>query len=147
MDKGFASSKIMRAVLIVCGFTALVLGLIGIILPVLPTTPFILLSALCFAKSSRRFHAMLLNNRYCGQIIREWENKRCIRRAVRLMAVGSIIFTFSLSIFLFIEIDWLRWLLALIGLILLAFLWRIPLCEKVMSNQGGNDRSYLEELA
>ena len=139
MEQGFASSSAMRAVLIVCGFGSLALGIIGIILPVLPTTPFILLSALCFAKSSQRFYNMLLNSRFCGPVIREWEQQRCIRRSVRTMAVGSIVFTFSLSIFVFIPIAWLKILLALIGVVLLIFLWRIPLCERMTDHKNGNN--------
>lgn len=125
-----ASSKVLRAVLIVSGFTSLALGIIGIILPVLPTTPFILLSGLCFAKSSNRFHNMLLSNRFCGSIIKDWEAKRCIRRSVRQMALGSILFTFSVSIFVFITDTRIRIVLAATAAILLVFLWRLPVCQE-----------------
>lgn len=125
-----SSSKALRAVLIVCGFVSLTLGIIGIVLPILPTTPLILLAALCFAKSSQRFHQMLLNNRFFGSIIAEWENKRCIRQSVRYMALGSIVFTFGLSIVFLLEDTLIRLMLIFIAMTLLFFLWRVPQCEE-----------------
>ncbi len=123
--------RAQRVILIVCGFAALLLGLIGIVLPVLPTTPFILLAAACFAKSSSRFYNMLLSNRFCGSVIRDWESKRCIRRPVRYMALGSIAFTFSLSIGFLVADTYLRLLLIVIAITLMTFLWRVPLCEGI----------------
>ncbi|MBN4078398.1 YbaN family protein [Gammaproteobacteria bacterium AH-315-C21] len=131
----------MRALYMVCGFISLVLGIIGIVLPVLPTTPFVLLAALCFAKSSQRFYEMLLNNRFFGCIISEWESKRCIRRAVRYMAFGSVVFTFSLSIIFFIDNENIRIVLVGIALILLYFLWRVPLCEDINTLPDTSNKS------
>lgn len=64
------------------GITALLLGLIGIVLPLLPTTPFILLAATCFARGSQRFHDWLLGQRIAGPIIREWQTHLVPCRAV-----------------------------------------------------------------
>jgi uncharacterized membrane protein YbaN (DUF454 family) len=67
------------------------LGGIGIILPLLPTTPFILVAAGCFAKSSPRCHQWLLNNRVFGPIIIDWQQSRCISKKTKIIAVSSIL--------------------------------------------------------
>lgn len=146
--KSTTDSKALRVLLIVCGFFSLTLGIIGIVLPILPTTPFILLAALCFAKSSQRFHQMLLDNRFFGSIIREWEGKRCIRRSVRYMATGSIVFTFALSILFLIDNTIIRITLLCIAMVLLVFLWRIPLCDTECNKRRdkGYDQAKLNEL-
>ena len=59
-------SRLVRTLYLVAGFTALILAVAGVVLPVLPTTPFVLLAAACFARSSQRFHDMLLTNRIAG---------------------------------------------------------------------------------
>ena len=59
----------VRYALLMAGFLSLALGTIGIFLPLLPTTPFVLLAAVCFAKASPRFHNWLLQHRTFGPIV------------------------------------------------------------------------------
>lgn len=63
----------MRVVFVVLGLVALGLAILGAVLPLLPTTPFVLLAAYCFARSSKRLHAWLLSHPYFGPIIRNWQ--------------------------------------------------------------------------
>ena len=68
----------MRYLWLSFGFIALALGMAGAVLPLLPTTPFILLAAFCFARSSRRFHNWLLNHRTFGPMIENWRQEGAI---------------------------------------------------------------------
>lgn len=77
-----------RFLLIGTGVVSLVLGLIGIVLPLLPTTPFLLLSAVCFANSSPRLHAWLLSHPQFGPPIHAWQRYHAISRPAKV--AGSL---------------------------------------------------------
>ncbi len=107
-------------------------GLLGVVLPILPTTPFMILAAACFAKSSPRFHQALLHNRWIGQDLRRWENNRTMQRVTKIRATWVIGVTFTFSIgFLWGNLG-LQLMLLGIALLLLFFLWRVP--EEIASD-------------
>jgi uncharacterized protein len=117
---------LLRGLLIGAGVVSLVLGIIGVVLPVLPTTPFVLLAAACFARSSQRFHAMLLRNRLFGSLIREWEQHRSIPRRTKLWAIALMSLTLGSSIVFFVQAPALKLLLAATGVGVAVWLYRIP---------------------
>lgn len=80
------------------GLCALVLGLVGLVLPLLPTTPFMLLAAACFAKSSPRLHDWLVGHRLFGPAIRDWREHRAIAPRAKRMAVLAMAAAFVLSL-------------------------------------------------
>jgi uncharacterized membrane protein YbaN (DUF454 family) len=116
----------MRVAFLVLGTLALVLGVIGIFLPLLPTTPFVLLAAACYARGSRRFHEWLLAQRTFGPIIREWEQHRSIPYRTKLTAVVLMSVTLGASIVFFVKPLWLKGVLALMGVALAVWLYRMP---------------------
>lgn len=94
-------SRTVRALLWVAGSVSLVLGIIGVVLPGLPTTPFILLSAACYAKASPRLHQWLLNHRWFGAMLRDWERDHSLTRRSKTIAVVSMMVMVSFSIWSF----------------------------------------------
>jgi len=80
------------------GGLALVLGLVGVVLPLLPTTPFLLLSAFCFARSSPRLHDWLVFHPRFGPPIRHWQQHGAIAPKAKRLAVGAIVVTFGISL-------------------------------------------------
>jgi uncharacterized membrane protein YbaN (DUF454 family) len=119
-------SPLVRGLLLAAGVTCVALGVVGIFLPLLPTTPFMLLAAACFARSSRRFHEWLLANRTFGPLILEWEKHRSLPRRTKLTAIVLMSLTLAVSIVFFVERPWLQALLAAFGVLLAVWMYRIP---------------------
>lgn len=104
------------------GSVSLVLGVIGIPLPLLPTTPFLLLSAYCFAKGSDRLHRWLMEHPQLGPPIEQWQTHKAISRSAKWLGSFSMAILFLISLMLEVP----RWVLLLQGLVLLGvsfFLW------------------------
>ena len=76
-----------RIALVAIGTVALALGVIGIVVPVLPTTPFLLLAAACYARSSERLHRWLMNNRFLGEPVRNYRDSRAVKLHVKVYAI------------------------------------------------------------
>jgi len=113
------------------GITFVILGMIGALLPVLPTTPFLLLALTCFANSSPRFHKILLNNRWFGNDLQQWEENRSIARGTKIKAMMLIVVTFAMSIGILHGRIQLQFGLLLMGSILLLFMWRLKETENI----------------
>jgi hypothetical protein len=111
MGRGFlppaGKENAVRGLWLVLGFLLLALGLLGVILPVLPTTPFLLLAAGCFAKSSPRLHRWLLAHPTLGPPIRNWEEHGAISRRAKRLAVGMMAAVFALSAVMGLALPWL----------------------------------------
>ena len=91
--EGDAKPSPFRVLYLFAGLICIALGLIGVLLPGLPTTPFILLASWCFSRSSRRLESALLRSRLLGPFLRDWQQHRGIRRPVRYLAVGFVVTT------------------------------------------------------
>jgi uncharacterized membrane protein YbaN (DUF454 family) len=91
-------NKALRWVLIACGTIFVGLGLIGIVLPILPTTPFLLLAAWCYARSSERYYKWLISNKRFGKYIKDYREGKGIPLKAKITAITLLWFTISLSI-------------------------------------------------
>jgi uncharacterized membrane protein YbaN (DUF454 family) len=112
------------------GFIFLGLGVLGLFLPLLPTTPFLLVSAGCFAKSSEKWHQWLLSNRIFGPIIKDWQDRRCISISTKIFAISLVVLFGGYStVFLLTDIK-LRILCVLLVGTGLFFVCRLKVCRK-----------------
>ncbi len=95
--KGLESSRFKRGLFIVVGTIFLGLGAVGIFLPILPTTPFLLLSAACYYKGSERLHRWILNNRWFGSYIRNYREGKGIPLKTKVFTLSLlwIVITYS----------------------------------------------------
>ncbi len=119
-------SVALRFVLAGGGMVCVGLGVAGLFLPVLPTTPFLLLAAALFARSSRRVYNWLLNHPVLGPIILEWREHRAMPRRAKRVALVLIAVSFTVSIVFFVP-DWRGQLvMGAAGVVLWLWIWRIP---------------------
>jgi len=86
----------MRYVYLGLGLVFVALGVIGAFLPVLPTTPFLIVAAACFALSSPRLESWLLNHPQFGPMLRAWREHGAIPRKAKLMALSGVSISFVL---------------------------------------------------
>lgn len=112
------------------GFVFLGLGVLGIVLPLLPTTPFVLLSAACFARSSERWHRWLLANETFGPMIRNWEDKRCISCKVKTIGILTMVLVGGYSIVFAVESNGLKIAGGVLMLTGLTFILLIKTCKE-----------------
>ncbi len=105
-----------RNLYIACGSISLTLGLIGIPLPLLPTTPFLLIAAWCYARSSERFYFWLINHRHLGKNIRNYREKGGVEIKVKIWAISMLWITILGSAIFAVNLWWVRALLVVIAL-------------------------------
>ena len=116
----------LRAAWLAAGFLFVGIAAIGVVVPVLPTTPFLLLAAACFARSSPRFYRWLLEHPSFGPLVREWREHRSIPYRTKLFAIALMSGTLAASIVFFVRNAYLQGALAALGAALAAWLYRIP---------------------
>ena len=115
----------MRILWAVCGLLSLGLGLIGVVLPLLPTVPFILLAAFCFARSSERLHHWLLSHRRFGPVIHDWHDRGAINPRVKRVSTATIAAVFALSLWMDLRPALLMIQAVVLGCVLI-FIWSRP---------------------
>jgi len=139
----------LRLVVMASGWISLVLGFIGIFLPLLPTTPFVLLAAYCFSKSSPRLHHWLINQPRLGPMIQNWERHGSISQNAKVTATALMIGLFSFSL-LFLNLSFIiKGALVCIGTGVLCFIWTrpLPLCHlDEFGNRAANANENLVRL-
>ena len=131
--------KIIRLFFLICGIISLVLGILGIFLPILPTTPFLLLSSALFLKSSKRLYLWLIHHRFLGNYVYHYMRFKAIRLSTKVLSLSLLWVTITISIII------VQSLYLQAGLIIVAFgvTWHL-LCLKTLTDDdiqlGNNDK-------
>lgn len=119
------ANTVTRALWATAGTVSLGLGIVGAILPLLPTTPFLLLTAYCYARSSRRLHDWLMHHPRLGPPIVEWQQHRAIGLRVRWVATVFVVIVLGISIVATVPV-WLILTQAAVLSCVMGFLWTRP---------------------
>jgi uncharacterized membrane protein YbaN (DUF454 family) len=114
-----------RALWLGLAVTSLVLGVIGIVLPVVPTTPFILLAAFAAARGSRRLHDWMRNHPRFGQMLRDWERDGAVSRRAKYFATITMLGS-AVGMFVFSPHWWIAAIASAIMLVVAIWLWMRP---------------------
>lgn len=125
-DARLHRSRLSRLLWAGAGSLAVVLGVVGVFLPVLPTTPFMILATGCFAKSSARLYDRLLSNRVFGPLIWRWQTTGTIPTPAKIAAIGLIVVTFTITLVFAVTSLGPRLILGAIGVGVIAWMLSVP---------------------
>jgi hypothetical protein len=109
--------NLLRVILICLGTFSLSVGIIGVFVPGLPTTPFLLLSAGLYLKSSDRLYARLISNRFVGSYIRDFQAKKGMTRNSKIFSISMMWLMISISCLFFISILFIELIVIALGII------------------------------
>jgi uncharacterized membrane protein YbaN (DUF454 family) len=115
-NKAPATKTWLRILLVIAGTVCVGLGIVGIFVPVLPTTPFLLLAAACYARSSQRFHSWLLNNKWFGSYIRNYLERKGITLRAKIITLSLLWITIGVSAAFAVETLALKLILGIIAI-------------------------------
>jgi uncharacterized membrane protein YbaN (DUF454 family) len=132
-------SGLRRAVFVLAGLFFVGLATLGVFLPVLPTTPFLLLASYFLVRSSPGLHAWLLRNRVFGPFLRDWQKHRGVRRWVKVTAVGLLLLVLGSSMALLEMTLPVLVAVGLVGLIGLIVVLRLPVIVEASADALMND--------
>lgn len=99
--------KLVRALFFIAGTVSLAIGTIGIVLPIVPTTPLLLLALACYCRSSKRMTKWVLTNKYFGSYIRRYKEGKGIPIKTKIIAIATLWITISYSAFFIVNIWWI----------------------------------------
>lgn len=118
-------SRPMATLFVVLGWICIGLAVLGAMLPVLPTTPWVLLAGYLFARSSPRFHVWITRHRFFGPMLRDWRSGLGVTVRTKVIAIGTLLLSMTLSAFL-VRIWWVWLILAVIAIGVSTYLLRLP---------------------
>ncbi|MGO3859795.1 YbaN family protein [Neisseriaceae bacterium CLB008] len=119
-------SPTLRWLLLSAGAVSLFLGILGIFLPILPTTPFILLTAACWSRSSPRFHAWLHRHKTFGPMVKNWEHHRAVPKKAKWLAWSMMTISCLIVWWRFPEWPWLAGSVSAVCLAVGVWMGRLP---------------------
>jgi len=121
-----AGSRLARVLLLVAGTISLGLGILGVFVPVLPTTPFLLLAAACYFRSSPSLYSRLIDNPWLGRYIQDYREKRGVPRSTKVLAITMLWLTIGFSAAFATDLLAVRVLLIAIAIAVTTHLVMIP---------------------
>ena len=116
---------LQRSAFLVFGLASLGLAVLGLLLPLVPTTPFLLLAAWCFSKSSARLHLWMQRQPMFGTILRDWEERRAVKRSVKWTATVLLVALITYPILFYGFHPGLKVVAAATAAGVLMFLWSL----------------------
>ncbi|MDH5690890.1 MAG: YbaN family protein [Candidatus Bathyarchaeota archaeon] len=124
--------KIVRALFFVAGTVSLAVGTIGIVLPILPTTPLLLLALTCYCRSSKRMTKWVLTNKYFGSYIRRYKEGKGIPIKTKIIALAALWITISYSAFFIVNKWWIvQLILFVIAIAVSIHILRLPTYREI----------------
>lgn len=130
----FRQYGVVKYLLIVIGLFLVAIGVIGIFVPGLPTTIFLIAAAACFAKSSPWLHNWLISHSWFGPIIKNWQETKSIPRKAKIIALLMMLFACVYSWWM-IEALWLKLSIFIVMIFPAVFVFRLPLTENIAKNK------------
>jgi uncharacterized membrane protein YbaN (DUF454 family) len=122
----------------VAGWALVGVATLGLFLPLLPTTPFLLVASMCFVRSSPRAQRWLLNSRWFGPLLRDWNEHRAVRKPVKYLAVAVVSGVIALSFWR--DVHWVvRTLIVVLGLVGLTVIYLLPTVPKGRATREAAD--------
>ena len=137
--------RLTRTLLVIAGTLCVALGVLGMFLPLLPTTPFLLLAAICYARSSERFYRWLMTNRWCGEYIRNYREGRGIPRKQKVLTIVLLWVTIGYTAWLVASLWWVRLVLLAIAVGVTIHLIRIRTFKPEAQNLGLPSKTHSAE--
>ncbi len=107
----------MKIIFIILGTISLIVGIIGIVVPGLPTTPFVLLAAGLYLKGSRRLHTLLITNKYLRHFLTDFEEKKGVSKNTKIFAITMMWTMLLISIIFVLNSIYLKLIIALLGIV------------------------------
>jgi uncharacterized membrane protein YbaN (DUF454 family) len=110
------SNQLLKWILITTGTIFVGLRILGIFIPILPTTPFLLLAAACYARSSKKFYDWLINNKLIGTYIKNYREGKGFPLKVKVFTISLLWITILFSVFFILHISWIKIILIIIAI-------------------------------
>ncbi|HOC18828.1 MAG TPA: YbaN family protein [Vicinamibacterales bacterium] len=129
MEPPAGMSRVRRVLFTATGFAATGLGVLGIILPLMPATPFLLLAAYFFSRSSPRFHRWLLTNRVFGSYIENYRSGRGLSLTEKVVTIATLWIALAITAATAVGVWWGRALLLAVAIGVTTHLLRLPTCR------------------
>lgn len=118
-----APRRFVRILYVTLGWISLVVGIIGVVTPILPTTPFVLLSGYCFARGSERFYNWIMAHKYFGPMIRAFQEEKRIPLKVKIFATAMIAISMSITAIFFVKKIYAIAAMASVGIAVIVYIW------------------------